>query len=160
MPRNIKEFSLFVYDFDGVMTNNTAIIDQDGKESVIVNRGDGLGITIIKKHNIEQLILSTESNDVVLARADKLKIPVIHDCQNKKEMLKKYCRKHKIKLKKVLYIGNDINDIEVMKKVGYKVCPADAHSSVRSIADLVTSSKGGEGVIRELIDLIEGINQI
>ena len=145
---------LFVYDFDGVMTNNKVIVDQRGNESVIVNRGDGLAVSIIKRMNIPQLILSTEANPVVLKRAKKLNIICINGVEDKKEKLKEYCIQNDINFKDVLYIGNDINDLDIMKMVGHPYCPADAHESIKCISKRIMSSKGGDGVIRELLDLI------
>ena len=124
---------LFVYDFDGVMTNNKVIVDQRGNESVIVNRGDGLAVSIIKRMNIPQLILSTEANPVVLKRAKKLNIICINGVEDKKEKLKEYCIQNDINFKDVLYIGNDINDLDIMKMVGHPYCPSDAHGSIKSI---------------------------
>jgi len=145
---------LFVYDFDGVMTNNKVIVDQRGNESVIVNRGDGLAISIIKRMNIPQLILSTEANSVVLKRAKKLNINCINGVKDKKEKLKEYCIQNDINFKDVLYIGNDINDLDIMKMVGHPYCPSDAHESIKCISKRIMFSKGGDGVIRELLDLI------
>ena len=143
-----------MYDFDGVMTDNKVMVDQQGLESVIVNRGDGLAVSMIKKMNIPQLILSTEVNSVVLKRAEKLKIKCIKGAENKKEKLKEYCRQNDIDFKDVLYIGNDINDLDVMEMVGHPYCPADAHESIKCISMKILSSNGGDGVIRELLDLL------
>lgn len=149
-----KDLDLIVYDFDGVMTDNRAIVFQDGSEAVIVNRADGLGVERIRKLGIPQLILSTETNPVVKARAEKLRLEVISSCENKKMAIMKYCLQNRLDIEKVLYIGNDINDLEVMKIVGYPVAPAEAHRDIIKISCLVTKAKGGGGVIRELADLI------
>jgi 3-deoxy-D-manno-octulosonate 8-phosphate phosphatase (KDO 8-P phosphatase) len=150
----IKNVSLIVYDFDGVMTNNKVLISQDGTEMVQVNRADGLGVSEIKKFSIQQIIISTESNPVVSARASKLNIPCLQGISIKKDALMEYCRKDHIDLKDVAYIGNDINDKEVMEIVGSTFCPADAHKSIKAISDHVLKTKGGDGVIREFLDLI------
>jgi YrbI family 3-deoxy-D-manno-octulosonate 8-phosphate phosphatase len=150
-PENI---SLIVYDFDGVMTNNNVIVLQDGTEGIIANRADGLGVGLITSLNIPQLILSTEANPVVQARADKLRLEVIGACKDKKKALQNYCEQHGIKLNKVVYLGNDLNDLQAMETVGFPVAPADAHPQIKAIAKLVTKAKGGEGVIRELAERI------
>jgi 3-deoxy-D-manno-octulosonate 8-phosphate phosphatase (KDO 8-P phosphatase) len=149
---NIK---LIVYDFDGVMTNNSVILREDGLESVIVNRSDGLAVEIIKKMGIQQLILSKENNQVVAKRAQKLNIPVLYGINNKKDTLCKYCNEHNIGLGSIVYIGNDINDVEVMRIVGYPVCPQDAYQEAKSVAKIIISANGGEGVVRELLNFIE-----
>jgi YrbI family 3-deoxy-D-manno-octulosonate 8-phosphate phosphatase len=144
-----EKIDLIVYDFDGVLTDNKAIIDQDGKEIVTVNRSDGLAIAKIKDFGIPQLILSTEKNNVVLRRAEKLNIPVLNGVENKKEKLIKYISNKQINKNNIIYFGNDINDIDVMEYVGYAIAPRDAYIEVQEIAEYITEKKGGEGVIRE-----------
>tara|TARA_Y100000590_G_C15708265_1_gene1009410 strand:- start:1208 stop:1681 length:474 start_codon:yes stop_codon:yes gene_type:complete len=143
------------YDFDGVMTNNKVIIDEKGNEMVEVNRSDGLGVAEIKKLGIEQIILSTETNSVVSSRAVKLGIKCMQGIENKKETLTKYCIKNNIQLDNVAFVGNDINDKDVMKIVKRSFCPADAHSEIKKIASKVLITKGGDGVIRELLDILK-----
>jgi len=145
---------LIIYDFDGVMTDNKVYVDQNGKEMVQVNRGDGLGASEIKKLGIQQMIISTEKNTVVSARARKLDIPCLQGIDNKKETLMDYCRKNNFDLKQVAYVGNDINDKDAMELAEIKYCPSDAHESIIAISDHVLKTKGGDGVVRELFDLI------
>ncbi|MBO6297856.1 MAG: HAD hydrolase family protein [Lachnospiraceae bacterium] len=153
---NRADIDLLVYDFDGVMTDNRVIVDENGKESAIVNRGDGYGVGMIRKAGIPQLILSTEVNPIVAHRAAKLKISVIHNLPDKAKALKEYCEAENISLSRVLYIGNDLNDYEAMKLVGIVGAPADAEEEILAIADWISSKKGGYGVIRELARMILG----
>ena len=150
----IKNINLIVYDFDGVMTDNKVYIDQNGKEMVQVNRGDGLGISEIKKLGIKQIIISTERNPVVTTRSNKLEIPCLQGIENKKDALINYCRKNSFDLQTIAYVGNDINDKDAMEISGIKFCPADAHDSIKVISDHVLKTRGGHGVVRELYDLI------
>jgi len=150
----LKHIDLLVYDFDGVMTDNTAIVDQFGNESVRVNRSDGLAISEIRKKGIKQVIISTEHNPVVQMRAKKLQIPCINAVDDKRTVLENYLVEHKIDSERVVFIGNDINDLEAMKLVGMPIAPVDAHDSVKQIAKVVTKAKGGSGVIREILDLL------
>ena len=136
------------------MTDNKVYVDENGKEMVQVNRADGLGISEIKKLGIDQIVISTEKNPVVSARTSKLRIPCLQGIENKKEALMNYCKKNNITLNKVAYVGNDINDMEVMKIVATRICPPDAHCSIIAISDYVLKTKGGDGIIRELLDLI------
>ena len=149
-----KNIDLVVYDFDGVMTDNRVILFQDGTEAVTVNRADGLGVDCIRSMGLPQLILSTETNSVVNARGAKLGIDVIASCADKKLALIDFCAHHNYELKKVVYLGNDLNNLEVMKIVGFPVAPVDAHPKIKKIAKLITEAKGGEGVVRELSDAI------
>ena len=155
MKNHLKKIKLIVYDFDGVMTNNKVYVDQNGNEMVQVNRADGLGVAEIKKMGIKQIIISTEKNPVVSARANKLDIPCFQDIDNKKYALTDYCRKNDIDLKKVAYVGNDINDKDAMAIAGFSFCPKDSHESIKEIADHILPRNGGDGVIRELFDIIK-----
>jgi YrbI family 3-deoxy-D-manno-octulosonate 8-phosphate phosphatase len=150
LKNNIK---IFVYDFDGVMTNNKVYVDQNGNETVQVNRADGLGISEIKKLGIEQIIISTETNPVVSTRANKLGINCLQGIENKKAALIEYCKNNNFDLQNVAYVGNDINDKEVMEIAGTTYCPSDAHKSIQIISDYILNTKGGDGVIRELLDI-------
>ena len=149
-----SKIQLIVYDFDGVMTDNKVYVDQSGNETVQVNRADGLGIAEIKKLGIEQIIISTERNPVVTTRAKKLAIPCLQGIANKKDTLINYSKKNNIDLQTIVYVGNDINDKEAMEIVGYAFCPADAHKKILDISDNKLRTKGGDGVVRELFDLI------
>lgn len=155
MKNHLKKIKLIVYDFDGVMTNNKVYVDQNSNEMVQVNRADGLGVSEIKKIGIEQIIMSTEKNSVVSARANKLDIHCFQGIDSKKDKLLKYCQEINIDLSQVAYVGNDINDKDTMEIVGFTFCPADAHETIKEISDHVFKRKGGEGVIRELLDLIK-----
>lgn len=145
---------LLVYDFDGVMTDNRVLVFQDGTEAVFVNRADGWGIAQLCKAGFRQVILSTETNPVVSARAKKLHIEAIQSSSDKVRDLVAYCQTNGIDLMKVLYVGNDLNDLGAMRIVGFSVAPADAHPEVLKIAMHVTHAHGGEGVIKELSECL------
>jgi 3-deoxy-D-manno-octulosonate 8-phosphate phosphatase (KDO 8-P phosphatase) len=141
---------LLVYDFDGVMTDNRALVFQDGSEAVFINRSDGWGIAQLRKAGFRQIILSTERNPVISERAKKLQIEVHQDSNDKALDLVAYCQANDIDITKVLYVGNDVNDLGAMSLVGFPVAPADSHPEVLKIAKHVTHACGGEGVIKEL----------
>lgn len=147
-----KTINLIVYDFDGVMTNNRVYVDQNGIETVQVSRADGLGVAEIRKLGIKQMIISTETNPVVAIRAKKLDIFCLQGVDNKAQTLTNYCENNQVNLENVAYVGNDINDLEVMKLVGTTMCPADAHVSIKVISHYILDTKGGEGVSREILD--------
>ena len=136
------------------MTDNRVYVDQNSNEMVQVNRADGLGVSIIKKFGIQQIIISTEKNPIVSVRATKLGITCFQGIKNKKKELLVYCKRNNIDLQNIAYVGNDINDKEAMKIAGIKFCPSDAHNSIKAISDHVLKTKGGHGVVRELLDFI------
>ncbi|MDD5433882.1 MAG: acylneuraminate cytidylyltransferase [Nitrospira sp.] len=155
----LQNIHLIVYDFDGVFTDNKVILREDGLESVIVNRADGLAVGMLNDLGIKQIILSKEKNKVVETRGNKLGITVIKGVDNKKDRLVSYCREENIQLENVLYIGNDINDLEVMKIVGFPICPSDAYRDIKDISKVILDASGGNGVAREILKYIEKYHQ-
>lgn len=157
---SIDELDALVFDFDGVLTNNKVHIDQDGKEWVSCNRGDGLGFDVLRKLNKPAYILSTEKNSVVAARAKKLKIPALQGITDKVKALITLTEKEGYTLDKILYVGNDLNDFRVMQLCGYSMCPVDSHPKIKQIASLTLCTRGGEGVVRELLEEVLQIDFI
>ncbi|MCX5695171.1 MAG: acylneuraminate cytidylyltransferase [Candidatus Omnitrophica bacterium] len=154
-----ENIQLIVYDFDGVMTDNRVFIDKRGSEWVKVNRADGLAVSRIKEAGIKQVILSSEENQVIKKRADKLGLPCLYGIANKKKALERYLEANRISKDKVIFVGNDINDMEAMRYVGYPVATNDANAEVKRIAKIVTEAKGGDGVIRELLDMFKAVSR-
>lgn len=149
-----KRIELIVYDFDGVHTDNTVWVDEDGKESVRVSRSDGMAVAMIRELGVEQLILSTEKNPVVAARAKKLNVQ-FEQCVTDKELaLREYLNKMGLDSKNVVFVGNDINDLPASKVTRNFVAVADASEKVLGVAAVVLSSNGGAGAIREIAELI------
>lgn len=139
-----------VLDFDGTQTDDKVYVDSEGREMVAVHRGDGLGIAALRRSGLDLLILSTEQNPVVAARANKLKVPVLHGIDRKDIALKQWCDERGITPERVLYVGNDVNDLPCFGLVGWPVAVASAHDAVRAAARAVTTTPGGEGAIREI----------
>jgi N-acylneuraminate cytidylyltransferase len=145
---------LVVFDFDGVFTDNRVLVDQDGKEAVFCDRGDGMAIEWLRNAGIRGLILSKERNPVVEARAKKVGLPVAQAVDGKAAYLRGWCTNEAIDLANVVYLGNDLNDLECFDIVGCSVAVSDAAPQVLEAADLVLSRPGGRGAIRELIESI------
>lgn len=141
-----KKIGLIVYDFDGVLTNNQVLTNQDGAEAVFCNRSDGWWINEIKKMGLEQIILSTEKNPVVSMRAKKIGLEAHQGFENKHKALVEIAKKKNIPLEQICYIGNDVNDAECMRTVGFSICPQDSHSDILKIAKIKLSVNGGAGV--------------
>ena len=151
---NINEIDALVFDFDGVLTDNKVLVQQDGTESVLCNRADGLAFDVLRKLMIPTYIISTETNPVVSQRAKKLKTYVIQGTSNKLETLSKLCSEEHYDINKIVFIGNDLNDYSAMKSCGYSACPADSHPKILEISSHVLTSKGGDGVVRELLEKV------
>ncbi|NGZ06932.1 MAG: HAD hydrolase family protein [Magnetococcales bacterium] len=146
-----------VFDFDGVLTDNRVLVSQDGTEAVMCSRGDGMGFDILRAAGIPAFIMSSETNPVVSARARKLKLPVFQSVQDKGVSLDALCREHGFQPERIIFVGNDVNDLPAMRLAGFPVAVADAVPVVRKAAWRVLKSPGGAGIVRELIDTILGL---
>jgi YrbI family 3-deoxy-D-manno-octulosonate 8-phosphate phosphatase len=160
MKISIDNIDAFVFDFDGVLTNNLVQMDENGTESVSCSRADGLAFDVLKKLNKPAFILSTEKNSVVAMRAKKLKIPVIQGVPDKVEAIKELADKKNYNLKSILYVGNDLNDYLVMQVCGYTACPIDSHPRIKEISENILTTKGGNGVVRELLEQVFNLDFI
>ena len=155
---DINNIDVFVFDFDGVLTNNMVYLDQNGKESVSCSRGDGLAFDALRKLKKTAYILSTEKNTVVSARAQKLQISALQGAENKVAGIQEIVKKENCKLENILYVGNDLNDYRVMDICGFTACPADSHKKIKQISSIVLKTNGGCGVVRELLEDVLGLN--
>ncbi len=150
-----EKISLIVLDFDGVLTDDRVWVNARGEEMVAASRSDGLGLERLRHEtDIEVMVLSRETNLVVKARCEKLKLPVLQAVQDKREAIRRVLAEKQVPAEEVLFVGNDITDLVVFPEVGYAVAPVDAHLDVIRQADLVLSKKGGKGAVRELCDMI------
>ena len=137
------------------MTDDRVWLNQDGEEFVAANRKDGLAINRLKALGITVVITSTETNKVVTARATKLGIESLQGLSNKVEAIERYLLHSKMTWNDSWYIGNDVNDLGAIKKARLSICPSDAVEAVRNEVDLKLKTKGGYGVLSELVTLIE-----
>ena len=144
-----------VLDFDGVFTDNRVIVFQDGQEAVVCSRSDGWGLGQLKQLEIPVVVISSEENPVVGARCRKLSIPYMQGIQDKFDALRAWAQDEQIDLSQVVYLGNDVNDLECLRAAGCGVAVSDAYPQAQDTARIVLASKGGYGAIRELVGLIE-----
>ncbi len=158
MILDIKKVDGFLIDFDGVLTDNKVTVSADGLESVLCSRADGLAFDILRKLKKDVVIISTETNEVVKHRAEKLKVNVIFSVKNKEKTLLQLSQKKNWALENLLYLGNDLNDYHAMMLCGTIICPADAHPEIKKIASIILKTKGGDGVVRELLEDVFGLN--
>lgn len=168
-----SSIELIVFDFDGVFTDNNVWLDQAGNELVRCSRSDGLGLDLMRKFirinklKLKMIILSTESNPVVLARAKKLKLDCHYGVTNKYKYLCDYLSENfpnaepEYTMKeKILYLGNDINDLRVMESSACSVCPVDAHPVIRKTSNLILPQAGGEGFVRSFVEKFIGLDNM
>jgi YrbI family 3-deoxy-D-manno-octulosonate 8-phosphate phosphatase len=153
MPATVK---LIVSDFDGVITDNRVWTDENGKETVAASRSDSMHIRTLRERGIEVMILSSEPNPVVKARAEKMGVKSVQgiDLRGKGDALKKLLAEKKVDAANVVYIGNDLNDLPCFEIAGWAVAVADAYPEVLQAADYVLTKPGGHGAVRELCELV------
>lgn len=149
------KIKMFLTDCDGCLTDGGMYYSENGDELKKFNARDGMGFSILRENGIITGIITSENVDLNKRRAAKLKLDILESgCTNKLNTIVKICEKYKIELQEVCYVGDDLNDIESIRSVGYGCCPADAITEVKAVADYVAKAKGGEGVIREIINQI------
>jgi len=154
LATRVRAIRLVAFDFDGVFTDNSVLVLEDGREAVRCWRGDGIGLRRLEQAGIRTLIISTEKNPVVSARAEKLKIGCRQGCDDKVAALGQVAAEMGISLREVAFVGNDINDLPSLSRVGVPIVVADAHERVVPCAIYRTRACGGQGAVREVCDLI------
>jgi 3-deoxy-D-manno-octulosonate 8-phosphate phosphatase (KDO 8-P phosphatase) len=143
------------FDVDGVLTDGKIIYDESGKEIKNFNVKDGQIIAHLKKAGIFVGAISGRDSGVTAKRAAELKLDFCHQgIVDKGSVVEKLATHYKLKLKEIAYIGDDIIDLSVFKRVGFSICPSDTFGYIKEKADLVSVIKGGEGVLREVGDLV------
>ncbi len=157
LENRIRSIRLIAFDFDGVFTDNTVYVFDDGSEAVRCFRSDGIGLSKLTWLGIKTIIISTETNPVVSARSRKLKIRCIQACEDELAALETVIQERGIALDEVAFVGNDINDLPCLERVGLPIVVYDAHPDVIGHALYQTRARGGRGAVREVCDLFERI---
>lgn len=157
MNINIKllaSVELIAFDFDGVFTDNTVYVSQDGTESVRCWRSDGLGLSRLADIGVKTYIVSTEKNPVVTMRANKLKIQCKQSVEDKAAAILDICKELGVSPQQTMFVGNDINDIPAFKVVGIAAGVADAYDEINPHVLFKTERAGGKGAVREICDIV------
>lgn len=150
MPNRVK---MFLTDCDGCLTDGGMYYSEHGDELKKFNTKDGMGFSLLREKGILTGIITGEDVELNRRRAEKLKLDIYKPgCRDKGTAVRKLCRQYRIGLENVVYVGDDVNDLEVLQMVGFGCCPADAVPQVKAAAKYVAAAKGGEGVIREMIE--------
>lgn len=153
MPDSVK---MIICDFDGVVTDNRVWTDENGREMVAASRSDSMRVAELRQRGVEVMILSSEVNSVVTARAQKMGVEAVHGVGilKKGEALKKLLAEKNVDASQVVFVGNDFNDLACFEIAGWAVAVADAYPEVARAADYVLTKAGGYGAVRELCDFI------
>ncbi len=154
-PRLLKRVRLFATDVDGVLTDAGMYYSETGEELKKFNTHDGMGIKMLQRAGLITALLTMEQTKLVARRGEKLAIPEVHQgVTDKLAVMRGIAERHGATLNEVAYMGDDVNDLDVLRAVGFSAAPADAMPSVLRAVHYVCRKKGGEGAVREVIDMI------
>ena len=154
-PNVLQRIRLFATDLDGVLTDGGMYYAESGDEWKKFNTRDGMGIKLLQRAGIITAIVTQERTKLVARRAEKLAIPELHQgVMDKLSLVREMAARHGLTLSQVAYIGDDINDLETLKAVGFSAAPADGMPQVAAVVDYICEKKGGEGAVREIIEMI------
>ena len=150
-----KKINILLTDVDGVLTDGGMYYSSKGDVMKKFRARDGMGVTLLRKKGIPTIIVTKEKTDMVRKWANKMKVVELFDgIENKEKIVDVICKKYKVSIDQVGYIGDDVNDIELLKKVGFSATPKDGIIEVRKIVDYICKKNGGEGAFREIADLL------
>ena len=156
-------YSMLIFDFDGVFTDNYVLMDQNGIEYAKFSRADGYAINLLNSakkllmHSLEYFVLSTEKNPLVSERCKKMNLKCVQGVPDKLEYVNSMTKDGKeFDFKGLIYVGNDLNDLPLIKKSALTFCPADAHPIVKAETDYVSRRNGGEEFVREIVEILLG----
>ncbi len=155
LRERIKRVRLLVLDVDGVLTDGGIIYDDSGRELKIFDVRDGHGIKMLKRGGVDVALVTARSSKVVLHRASDLGIDLLYQGMvNKLEAISVIMERTGLGIDELAYVGDDVIDIPVLKRVGFSVAVSDAVEEVRALSHYVTTKPGGRGAVREICELI------
>ncbi|MCF8242524.1 MAG: HAD hydrolase family protein [Melioribacteraceae bacterium] len=153
--KTLSEVKVVITDVDGVLTDGGLYYSNEGLVIKKFNVKDGMGVVLLRENNIECGIISTDKSDIIKTRADRLKMDFAYTgLWDKKTKMLEICEERNIIPQQVAFIGDDVNDLEIISAVGFSSCPADAVQSIKESVDFISDIKGGQGVFREFSDMI------
>jgi 3-deoxy-D-manno-octulosonate 8-phosphate phosphatase (KDO 8-P phosphatase) len=155
LAAKIREVRLLILDVDGVLTDGVIVIDDAGQESKHFDVRDGHGLKMLMRHGVEVALLTGRRSAVVEHRARELGIAEVHQgAKHKLEVLEEILRRRELPAAAVGYVGDDVVDVPVLRRVGFAATVADAAQDIKSCVDYVTAKPGGRGAVREVCELI------
>jgi YrbI family 3-deoxy-D-manno-octulosonate 8-phosphate phosphatase len=150
-----SKIKLFAMDVDGVLTDGSMYYSEKGEVLKKFNTRDGMGIELLRRNGVIPAIITQEESKIVLRRAGKLKVEEVYiGVKDKLRVIKELAQKYSLSLDEIAYIGDDINDLALLREVGLSFAPSDAMSEVKQLVHQVLSRRGGEGAVREAVEFI------
>jgi YrbI family 3-deoxy-D-manno-octulosonate 8-phosphate phosphatase len=151
----LRGIRLVATDVDGVLTDAGMYYTETGDELKKFNTRDGMGIKLLQKAGLVTAIVTQERTKLVARRAEKLAIPELHQgVMDKLSTIRDMAERYRLSLSQIAYIGDDVNDVEALSAVGFSAAPADAMPRVKAAVRYVCEHKGGEGAVREMVEMI------
>tara|TARA_B100000315_G_C14572339_1_gene586232 strand:- start:1073 stop:1606 length:534 start_codon:yes stop_codon:yes gene_type:complete len=155
VKRKIRRIRLVAMDVDGVLTDGGMYYSESGDEMKKFHSQDGMGIKLLQSAGIITSFVTSEQTNLVQRRGNRLQVHEIYQGTfEKKNVLSELCTKYNLSMEDVAFIGDDINDLDALKYVGFSVAPSNAVLAVREIVDFICECNGGAGAVREMSDLI------
>lgn len=146
---------LFCTDVDGVLTDGGMYYDELGNELKKFNVSDGWGFRFLRDLNVPVMILTGETSECVKRRGEKLKVDYVYrGVSNKLKLMQDFCDQHNIEFEEIAFIGDDLNDLQLLLKVGISGAPVDAPKYIRDEVDIVTHCQGGDGAFRAFVEVV------
>ena len=155
LKEKIKKIKLIATDVDGVLTDGGMYYSSKGDTLKKFQAVDGMAVSILKRNTIPTVIITKERNQIVKQWSSKMNVDRLFDgIKNKEKIVPKLCKLYSLSENNIAYIGDDVNDLEILKRVGFSITPKDGNLEVKKIVDCICKSSGGEGVLREVCDLV------
>ena len=155
LKEKIKKIKLIATDVDGVLTDGGMYYSSKGDTLKKFQAIDGMAVSILKRNTIPTVIITKERNQIVKQWSSKMNIDRLFDgIKNKEKIVPKLCKLYSLSENNIACIGDDVNDLEILKRVGFSITPKDGNLEVKKIVDCICKSSGGEGVLREICDLV------
>jgi 3-deoxy-D-manno-octulosonate 8-phosphate phosphatase (KDO 8-P phosphatase) len=155
-----KKITTFIFDVDGVLTDGTILLLENGLQARRMNIKDGYALQLAIKKGYRIAVVSGADASTVTERLNKLGITEVHmQVTDKKSFIQKYTATHKLKMEEILFMGDDMPDLPAMAVVGLPVCPADAVTEIRQAVRYVSAYNGGAGCVRDVIEVVLKINE-
>ena len=159
--QKLKNIKLVITDVDGVLTDAGIFYNKNGEFLKKFNTRDSMGMELLLNCGIKTVMLTRENSEIVKKRAKKIKIAELYsNVADKKSILPKILKNYNVRIDEIAYIGDDINDLEIMRSIGFAATPNDGNTEVKKISNYICKMKGGEGAFREIADLILGFNKL
>ncbi len=154
-----QKITAFIFDVDGVLTDSTVIVMENGVQARRMHIKDGFALQMAQKNGYKVLIVSGGNSPQVVDRLNKLGITDIHmSVLDKKELVKEYMAANNLKPEQVLYMGDDLPDMPAMSIVGLPCCPADAVNEIKEISKYISPNDGGKACVRDIIEKVLKLN--